>query len=127
MKLLAQLGCQFLESSFLVLTYSFQLLVLFLKLKELLKTKTKQNHPIILKIVFAYHLENHYYPKLILLRKPSERIIHHTLYYNSQTQLRQQQPRIKLSQTPRDEAFLLLQSSPGRKSKPLIAELSTSI
>lgn len=41
MKLLAQLGCQFLESSFLVLTYPFQFLVLFLKFKELLKTKHK--------------------------------------------------------------------------------------
>lgn len=45
MKLLAQLGCQFLERSFLVLTYPFQLLVLFLKFKELLKTKKQNKNP----------------------------------------------------------------------------------
>lgn len=75
MKLLAQLGCQFLERSFLVCTYPFQLLVLFLKFKELLKTK--KTNPIIVKITFACCLENCSYPKLILMRKPSDRTIHH--------------------------------------------------
>lgn len=74
MKLLAQLGCQFLESSFLVLTNAFQLLVLLLNFKELLKTKqNKQNNkkPDYSQIVLALLPRKLLLLKLILLRKPS--------------------------------------------------------
>lgn len=72
MKLLAQLGCQFLESSFLVLTNALQLFVLLLNFKELLKTKKpKQNNkkPDYSQIVLALLLRKLLLLKLILLRK----------------------------------------------------------
>lgn len=72
MKLLAQLGCQFLESSFLVFTYAFQLLVLFLKFKELLKTKQNKMKSNYSQIVFALLPRKLLLLKLLLLRKPGE-------------------------------------------------------
>ena len=61
MKLLAQLGCQFLKSSFLVLTYPFQLPVLFLKFNELLEKKKKKSPHIYLYIYIYLHTHTHIY------------------------------------------------------------------
>ena len=63
MKLLAQLGCQFLKSSFLVLTYPFQLPVLFLKFNELLEKKKKKSPHIYIYI----HTHTHIYIHICLI------------------------------------------------------------